>query len=131
MKLSGLATAILAATLAATAVPAAAQEVVGGYAAWIGQDDLYNSNGARLNEPWQILRQDRANYHRFNIWQEGDEWDPFFDDADNRAAMERMIMQGYMDPAAARAIVRGNVLVYVTIYGQGGRGDWVEVDVYN
>jgi len=78
-----------------------------------------------------VLRQDRANYHRFGIWQEGDEWDPFFEDADNRAAMERMIMEGYISPAAARAIVQGNVMVYVTIHGSGGRGDWVEVEVYD
>ena len=118
---------------AATLVPlaAAAQDVVGGYAAWIGTDDLYNSEGARLSQPWQVLRQDRANYHRFGIWQEGDEWDPFFEDADNRAAMERMIMEGYISPAAARAIVQGNVMVYVTIHGSGGRGDWVEVEVYD
>lgn len=120
---------VLACALAAG--PVAAQEVVGGYAAWIGVDDLYNSEGARLNQPWQILRQDRANYHRFGIWQDGDEWDPFFDDANNRAAMEQMILNGYIDPRAARAILNGNVMVYVTIYGRGGHGDYVEVEVYN
>lgn len=131
MTLARIPTALLVAALAATAAPAAAQEAIGGYSAWIGQDDLYNSDGARLNQPWQILRQDRANYHRFGIWQEGDDWDPFFGDANNRAAMERMIMDGHIDPAAARAILRGNVMVHVTIYGRGNRGDWVEVEVWN
>lgn len=116
--------------MAGFVAPVAAQDVVGGYAAWIGIDDLYNSEGARLSQPWQVLRQDRANYHRYNIWQDGDEWDPFFEDANNRAAMEQMILNGYIDPGAARAILQGDVMVYVTIYGQGGQGDYLSVEVY-
>jgi hypothetical protein len=110
-------------------LPAAAQEVIGSYAAYIGQDDLYNSEGQRLREPWQILRQDRANFHRFGIAQLGDEWDPFFGDVDNRAAMEAMLRSGTITSLARRDIVGGDVTVYVTIYGRGGRGTYIEVDV--
>lgn len=110
--------------------PANAQSLVGQYTAYIGSDDLYNSRGARLWEPWQILRQDRANYHRFGISQPGDEWDSFFGSIDNRAAMERMIMNGYINPQAARNIVNGGATVVVRIYGSGSRGNRVEVDVY-
>jgi hypothetical protein len=109
---------------------AQAQEVIGSYAAYIGQQDLYNSDGARLSAPWQVLRQDRANFHRFGISQNGDEWDPFFGDANNRAAMEQMIMRGIMDPQAARDIMSGGATVVVTIYGSGNVGDYVNVDVY-
>ena len=109
---------------------ASAQDMIGSYVAVIGQDDLYNSNGARLSAPWQVLRQDRANFHRFGVSQVGDEWDPFFGDAKNREAMERMIMNGYMDPTAARDIMTGGATVVVTIYGYGGVGDYVNVDVY-
>jgi hypothetical protein len=109
---------------------ALAQDVLGSYAAYIGQQDLYNSNGARLSAPWQVLRQDRANFHRFGISQTGDEWDPFFGDANNREAMERMVMQGYMDPIAARDIMAGGATVVVTIYGTGKSGQYVNVDVY-
>ena len=109
---------------------ASAQDVIGSYVAVIGQDDLYNSNGARLSAPWQVLRQDRANFHRFGLSQVGDEWDPFFADAKNREAMERMIMNGYMDPLAARDIMTGGAMIVVTIYGSGGVGDYVSVDVY-
>lgn len=109
---------------------AQAQEVVGSYVAYIGQQDLYNSNGARLTAPWQVLRQDRANFHRFGISQNGDEWDPFFGDANNREAMEQMIMRGYMDPQAARDIMAGGATVVVTIFGSGNVGDYVNVDVY-
>jgi hypothetical protein len=69
--------------------PALAESPVGRYVAYIGQDDLYNSNGVRLTEPWQVLRQDRANYHRFGVSQPGDEWYGFFGSIDNRAIMER------------------------------------------
>jgi hypothetical protein len=108
---------------------ARAQEVVGSYTAYIGEDDLYNSQGERLTEPWQVLRQDRANYHKFRIRQRGDEGDPFFSDVNNRAAMEQMVMNGSIEPAAARNLLRGAATVFVTIYGHGGRGDYVDVTV--
>jgi hypothetical protein len=116
--------------LAALASGAAAQQEIGSYVAEIGNADLYNSEGQRLSAPWQVLRQDRANFHRFGISQPGDQWDPFFADANNRAAMEQMVMNGYMDPAAARDIMAGGATVVVTIYGAGGVGNYVNVDVY-
>jgi hypothetical protein len=119
VALSGLATA-----------PAGAQELIAAYVAEIGRDDLYNSRGERLTQPWQVLRQDRANFHRFGIRQPGDEWDPLFGDAENRAAMERMVMRGRMDPAAARAILQGDAMVRVEILGRGGRGESVIVTVW-
>lgn len=112
------------------AQPVMAQDVIGSYAAYIGEDDLYNSEGARLSEPWQVLRQDRANFHRFGISQDGDEWDPFFEDAANREAMETMIRRGYIDPDAEKMILSGGAMVYVNIYGSGGVGDYVEVEVF-
>jgi len=124
----------LAATLllcALCAAPAArAQELLGSYVAHIGAADLRNSSGARLWQPWQILRQDRANFHRFGIRDAGDEGDPFFADIGNRAAMERMIRDGWIDPDAARRIVKGGVTVYVSVYGYGARGDMITVDIF-
>ena len=109
--------------------PAMADSLVGRYVAYIGQDDLYNSNGVRLTQPWQVLRQDRANYHRFGVSQAGDEWDVFFGSIDNRAIMERMVMNGRIDPGAARNLVNGGAMVVVRIYGTGSTGNRVEVDV--
>ena len=111
------------------AAPVAAQDVIGSYVAYIGVDDLYNSKGARLTQPWQVLRQDRANFHRFGIRQAGDEWDPFFSRIDNRAAMERMIMNGRIDPVARQNLLQGGSTVFVTIYGSGGVGRYVDVTV--
>jgi hypothetical protein len=129
----------VAVVLAATIVPASAQSSItrsGGanlldsYIAYIGEDDLYNSDGARLGEPWQVIRQDRANYHRFGIRDRLDESDSFFADADNRAAMERMLANGTIASSARRAILGGGALIQVDIYRGNGR-DWVEVTVLN
>lgn len=119
----------LAAVLILCPGPLAAQELIGSYVAFIGTDDLYNSSGARLTEPWQVLRQDRANFHRFGISQAGDEWDPFFASVENRAAMERMIMNGRIDPAARWNILQGGAMVHVRIYGSGNAGQYVDVTV--
>lgn len=117
--------------LIVTSTIAQADNIIGSYVAYIGTQDLYNSNGARLTEPWQVLRQDRANYHRFGISQPGDEWDPFFGSIDNRAAMERMIMNGYIEPNAARILLNGGATVFVRIYGTGNTGRSVNVTVVN
>jgi len=111
--------------------PATAQELVGSYWAYIGTQDLFNSKGARLTAPWQVLRQDRANVHKFGISQAGDEWDPFFGSYDNRAAMERMIMNGSIEPSAARILMQGGATVFVRIYGSGNTGSSVRVTVSN
>jgi hypothetical protein len=112
-------------------MPAAADNLVGQYTAYIGQDDLYNSSGKRLSKPWQILRQDRANYHRFGVSQPGDQSDPFFADAGNRGTMERMVMNGRIDAGAARTLINGGAMVVVRIYGTGSTGRRVEVEVFN
>lgn len=115
----------------AASAPATAQELIGSYWAFIGTQDLYNSKGARLTAPWQVLRQDRANVHKFGISQAGDEWDPFFASIDNRAAMERMIMNGSIEASASRILMQGGATVFVRIYGSGNRGTSVRVTVSN
>lgn len=118
---------ILALLLAAPV--AQAQQLIGTYIAYIGQQDLYNSRGARLSTPAQILRQDRANLHRFGISQMADEWDPVFNDIDARAAMERLVNGGYMEPYVAGAIIGGDVIVEVSVYGSNGWPQYVEISL--
>lgn len=119
---------VLALALAA-AVPfaAQAQQLMGSYNAFIGQQDLYNSKGVRLSSPAQILRQDRANYHRFGISQYGDQWDPYFGDINNRARLEQLVNGGYLPPHVANAIMRGNLHIIVNVYGQNGWMQYVEI----
>jgi hypothetical protein len=99
------------------------------YRAFIGQADLFNSNGVRLSQPWQIIRQDRANFHQFGVRDRGDESDSFFADAGNRQALETMLRNGTMTQEAASMIVHGNVWIDVSIYGSGGSGRWIDVTV--
>lgn len=86
------------------------------YVAFLGPNDHFNSRGARLTEPWQIIRQDRANYHKFRVRDPGDEGDRFFGSIKNRGRMERMILNGYINPNAAWRIVNENVWIQVEIY---------------
>jgi hypothetical protein len=115
MRLAALALALLLAT------PAAAQDLIASYTAYIGHADLHNSNGQRLREPWQILRQDRANFHRFGIRQFADEYDPVFASMQSRAQMESLLRQGTITPEARRAILRGDLIVHVQVWGMGNR----------
>ncbi len=125
--------------LAATLVPASAQSSISrsrgttlldSYVAYVGEDDLYNSSGKRLDQPWQIIRQDRANFHRFGIRDRLDENDGFFASSANRDAMERMLARGTISNSARRAIVGGGAVIQVDVLSANGR-DWVEVTVLN
>lgn len=58
--------------------PAAAQDLIEEYRAYISERDLHNSAGERLTRPWEIIRQDRANYHKFGVPDLDDYYDGFF-----------------------------------------------------
>jgi len=103
--------------------------LIASYNAFIGNDDLYNSRGSRLSAPWQVLRQDRANVHRFGVSQSGDEGDPIFSSTKNRAIMERLVANGTIQAGAGQRIVNGNVSVRVEIYGSGSSPRRVNVTV--
>jgi len=122
---------ILVAVLALAFVPLAAQaqKLIGSYVAYIGWEDLHNSNGQRLTQYWQIIRQDRANFHRFGIRHDGDQWDPFFADANNRATLERLVMNSGIDSHSRRMITQGNTPVFVEIFGWGNQISSVRVQV--
>ncbi|OLP44713.1 hypothetical protein [Rhizobium oryziradicis] len=109
-------------TLALSAGIAKSDEVIDGYSAYIGQDDLYNSKGDRLTQPWQVIRQDRANYHKFGIRQDGDEDDSYFASEANRAKAEAMLAQGEISRADGKRILRGDTTIHVMIYGRGTVG---------
>lgn len=121
--------ALVATAVLGVAAPAVAEQQIGSYWAYIGNADLYNSKGQRLTAPWQVLRQDRANVHRFGVSQPGDEGDRFFGSINNRAAMEQMIMRGYIAPGAARILMNGGATVHVRIFGQGNTATSLQVTV--
>ena len=125
---TGIFAAACAAILMVSTGAAHADELLESYDAYIGQDDLYNSSNERLTQPWQVIRQDRANVHRFGIRQPGDDIDSFFASARNRDLAERMIRSGRIEGSAARRILNGDVRISVEIW-RGAGGDYINISV--
>lgn len=125
---TGILAAACAVALMVSTGAARADELLESYGAYIGQDDLYNSSNERLTQPWQVIRQDRANVHRFGIRQPGDDVDGFFASARNRDLAERMIRNGSIERSAARSLLRGDVRIEVEVW-RGADGDYLNVTV--
>ncbi len=104
-------------------------QVLAEYRAYIGRDDLFNSSGARLTKPWEVLRQDRANFHQFGTRQNNEDGDTFFANPENRAKMESMLSRGFISQEAGDAILGGLVWVNVQILGRGTVGQSVRISV--
>jgi hypothetical protein len=88
----------------------------GSYVALLSEADHFNSSGQRLTSAAAIIRQDRANFHRFGIKDPQDEGDAFFADEGNRAALEQMLERGRAEPGVIARIVNGTPLIRVEIY---------------
>lgn len=80
------------------------------YQAEIVGADMINSRGERLDDLAAILQQDRANYHRFDIRQSGDETDPFFADYQTRARMQTIYSPGTRDAEIEALLAFGAVI---------------------
>jgi hypothetical protein len=104
-------------------------EVIESYRAFIGRDDLFNSSGNRLTKPWEVLRQDRANFHQFGTRQRNEDSDTFFASPENRSRMESMVRDGFTSQEAGDTIVNGLVWVNVQILGSGTSGRAVRISV--
>ena len=113
---------------AAATVPVSAQQLKESYRAQLSERDHFNSNGERLRSAAAIIRQDRANFHRFGIRDPADQSDVFFTDVNNRAELEALIERGTSEPHAINRIVNGTPMVQVDIFS-GPRGTFVNVTV--
>lgn len=71
--------------LGLTGAPASAQQFTFEYYAMLSPQDTYNSRGLPLNDVCGIVRQDRANVHKFGRRDSADNIDPFFTTAERRA----------------------------------------------
>lgn len=120
--------ALLAAALCP--MPVKAQQLVECYRAFLSEADHFNSNGQRLSSAAAIIRQDRANFHRFGVRDPGDESDSFFADEGNRAALERLIARGRSTRGAISRIVNSTVSIRTCVY-IGPEGQFVDVTVLN
>lgn len=86
------------------------------YVTRIGPQDHLNRHGRRLSGAAAIVRQERANYHRFGRRDAEDNGDPLFHRKNNRTRLARKIR---FAPGAARAVRFGNPLIKVEVYGHG------------
>lgn len=102
-------------TLAAGSASAQGR-VVAEYTARIGPEDHFNSAGDRLETVAAILRQDRANMHRFDQADDEDESDDYFVDPQTRGLFEWLVSRGLVRVDTQRAIINGNPLVQVTVF---------------
>ncbi|MDN2568288.1 hypothetical protein N1F89_18850 [Aquibium sp. A9E412] len=112
-----LAAALIGAALALPAGGALADQYLGSYVARLSWDDHHASDGYRLDTAAQVVRQDRANVHRFGIVDREDQDDPWFRSANARARLESMLNRpSAMSDRTRRAIMRGEPLVEVEVY---------------
>lgn len=113
---------------ASLAVPAAAQDLLGGYFAELGYEDMRNSKGKPLRNFCAIVQQDRANFHKFGIRHQNDESDPWFTSlaARKKISADCRIASGseYIPAAVLRGEPR---FVRVQVFGRGGVPQWVVV----
>lgn len=107
---------VLAASLLGTC-GAQAQEMLGSYVARISDRDHHASDGYELDSAAQMVRQDRANFHKFHRRDAEDEPDRWFRTNEARARLERMLKRGgAMSSSTRRAIVNGEPLIQVDVY---------------
>jgi len=109
---------------------AQAQQLIASYVARLSAADHFNSNGERLTSAAAIIRQDRANFHRFGVRDPEDESDPFFADQDNRAALEQMLERGRAAPGVIDRVVNGTPLVRVEVH-RSSSGPFIVVTLIN
>jgi hypothetical protein len=108
--------------------PASAQTLIESYTARLSSNDHYNSSGERLTSPAAIIRQDRANFHKFGLRDPEDEGDRYFSSASNRALMERLLERGRTTGSARRSIVDGTPLIHIEVYDAPG-GAYIKATV--
>ena len=123
--------ALLFAALLTGFVPAASavgEDLVAAYSARLSRQDHYASDGVPLESPAAVIRQDRANYHKFHRPDDEDEFDEFFNTTEHRAMLERALERGHTPKAAYRAIMNGTPYITVTVY-RDRSGYYVDVKI--
>lgn len=96
-------------------LPASAESVICSYVARLSARDHRASDGYALRDVAAIIRQDRANFHKFRIRDEEDEADSFFSSVKNRENLEGMLRRRKLSAGVAAAVINGNPLVQVEV----------------
>ena len=85
------------------------------YLARLGERDHFTFRGKPLSRASSILRQDRANYHRFSIRDPEDQSDPLFANKAARTQLVRNLER--ITPEVEQRIINGTPLVRVQVWG--------------
>lgn len=93
-----------------------ADELEEEYQARLSAFDHYSSSDQKLDSVAAIIRQDRANYHKFKVRDEEDQGDGFFSSAGNREALEGMLEKTRFTKAERNLILTGTPLINVRIF---------------
>lgn len=86
------------------------------YRARLSARDHFNSSGERLKNAAEIIRQDRANFHRYRKRDKEDTGDPIFSDAAARASLDDARVE-FRSASDVAAVLNGTPLVRVEIWG--------------
>jgi hypothetical protein len=89
--------------------------IVASYKAHLSAQDHFSSNGSRLSNAAAVIRQDRANFHKFGLRDAQDQSDDFFANASNREALEQMLNRGNINPTLSQEIINGRPIVIVKV----------------
>lgn len=93
-----------------------AEPLLESYSARLSSKDHFNTNGERLKSVAAIIRQDRANYHKFKIQDDEDQFDSLFADKDSRERLEDMLNRGFISAETKASILNSTPLIMVKIY---------------
>lgn len=114
-KATGACALVLAACIGA--MPALADQYLGSYVARISDRDHHASDGYRLGSAAQMIRQDRAYWHKFGSGDREDQDDPWFGSNSQRERLQAMLERSSaMSQSARNAIVNGRPLIQVDVF---------------
>lgn len=99
------------------------------YCAYIGRADLRDSRGLALKTAAEVLRQDRINFHRNGLVQDGDTPDVWFHDLRARDAMARMKIRFEPPIELENRILDGGVRLHVRVLVDAGVVAGLEVAI--
>jgi len=116
MKIVFMAAALAAMFLYYNNSAIAQSQPIAVYCTSISENDKSSSDGFALTDAGSILRQDRANFHKFGYRDPGDESDRYFTSAGNRALLPKLLAAGVTDPSILKKIVKGTPHVCVSVY---------------
>ena len=102
--------------------------IVASYKAHLSAQDHFSSNGSRLSDAASVIRQDRANFHKFGLRDAQDQSDDFFANSSNREALEQMLKRGNISPGLSETIINGRPFVIVKVIRISTGSFYIQVD---